>query len=348
MATGATAAAIEARELTKVYAPTRRGQAARVAVDRLTLTVGQGDVFGFLGANGAGKTTTVKMLLGFHAITSGEARLFGKPASDPSARRTVGYLPEQPYFPRFLSASETVKMHGRLAGLSRGDAAKRASLCLDRVGMSTYEKTPLGKMSKGQMQRVAFAAALVGDPSLLILDEPASGLDPIARRDMVQLLRDLAAEGKTIFLSSHFLSEVENLCRRVAILKSGVLVAEGAPADIVRGGDRMAVSLLSAQPEEAVRAIRTALDFPVEVAFPEAGKARLLVSTVHVYAVVAALESTPGAMLEAVTPVRETLEAAFFRLVGGENHDETAHGSQARPESPAPADSSSPLVPEAA
>lgn len=258
----------------------------------------------------------------------------------------MGYLPEQPYFPRFLSASETVRMHGRLAGLSRGDAAKRASSCLDRVGMSSYEKTPLGKMSKGQMQRVAFAAALVGDPALLILDEPASGLDPIARRDMVKLLRELAAEGKTIFLSSHFLSEVENLCGRVAILKSGVLVAEGAPAEITRGGERMAVSLLSAQPEETARAVRARLDFPVEVESPDTRRARLLVSPAHVYAVVAALEKTPGAMLEAVTPVRETLEAAFFRLVGGENHDEAARGSQAQTDSPA-ADSSSPLVPEA-
>lgn len=302
-------AAIQTDGLSKTYPPARRGAEPRRAVRDLNLTVRPGDVFGFLGANGAGKTTTVKMLLGFHAPTAGHAALLGVPTTDPAARRRVGYLPEQPYFPRFLTAGETVRMHARLAGLPRG-AAKAASACLERVGMAAHERTPLAKLSKGMTQRVALAAALVGDPRLLVLDEPASGLDPLGRREMVAILRELAAEGRTIFLSSHFLSEVETLCNRVAILKRGVLVAEGAPSEITRQEGRIAVTATGVRPE-AVPAFGPDVEAAPE---PMPGGLRLLVPEGRVYPVLAALEAS-RATLVSVAPGRESLEAAFFRLV---------------------------------
>ena len=302
--------AIQTDGLTKWYAPARRGGDARAAVNTLCLSVRKGDVFGFLGANGAGKTTTVKILLGFHQATSGTASLFGVPIHDPAARRRVGYLPEQPYFPRFLTAGETVRMHARLAGLSRRDA-KAATASLDRVGMAAHERTPLAKLSKGMTQRVALAAALVGDPQLLILDEPASGLDPIGRRDMVTVLKELADDGRTIFLSSHFLSEVESFCNRVAILKTGILVAEGAPSEIARQENRVAVTARGLAPEAAERLAKDT----GAVAAPSESGLRLVVSEEWVYPVLSALKES-HATLVSVVPERETLEAAFFRLVG--------------------------------
>lgn len=317
--TGTGDRAIEIAGLTKTY---RR--APRPAVDDLSLCVGRGDVFGFLGANGAGKTTTVKMLLGFHAPTTGRAALFGVPASDPRARRRVGYLPEQPYFPRFLSAGETVRMHARLAGQDRAAATASARACLERVGMSAHERTPLAKLSKGMTQRVALAAALVGDPDLLILDEPASGLDPLGRRDMIAVLRALAAEGKTIFLSSHFLSEVESLCWHVAVLRNGKLVALGAPSQVARLNEGRALVTARALDANAVRATLAAFGPDVEraPAAPDGGPdaeplLRLLVPQERVYPVVSALQ-TARATLVSVTPARETLEAAFFRLAGND------------------------------
>lgn len=312
--------AIQTDGLSKTYRPARRGAAPRVAVDGLTLTVRRGDVFGFLGANGAGKTTTVKMLLGFHAPTSGTAALLGRSTLDPAARRRVGYLPEQPYFPRFLSAGETVRMHARLAGLGRKAAPRAADDCLARVGMAAHERTPLAKLSKGMTQRVALAAALVGDPALLVLDEPASGLDPIGRREMVALLRELAAEGRTIFLSSHFLSEVESLCSHVAVLKAGRLVAQGTPAEIAcRNAGRVCVTATGLSPlAEAGLLARLGSDGTVREAASEENTLRLLVPDADVYSVLAALDAA-GATLVSAVPARETLEAAFFRLAGDED-----------------------------
>ena len=307
--------AIRAEGLTKTYAPARRGGVSRTAVDALSLEVRQGDVFGFLGANGAGKTTTVKMLLGFHVPTAGSGFLFDTPINDHRARLAVGYLPEQPYFPRFLTAGETVRMHARLAGLGRRES-RSATSCLDRVGMASHERTPLAKLSKGMTQRVALAAALVADPQLLILDEPASGLDPIGRREMIAVLRELAAEGRTIFLSSHFLNEVENLCTRVAILRAGRLVAEGAPGEIVRQETRVAVTARDVSPEAVVSALRELGPGVEALPDPAGTQLRLVVPEDRIYPALSLLERF-RATLVSVAPSRETLEAAFFRLAQG-------------------------------
>ena len=197
--------------LTKRYELGRK-LGVKTALDSLSIEVPEGVIFGFLGPNGAGKTTTIKLLLNFMQPTSGSATVMGLPTSNPATRKLVGYLPEQPYFHRFLKPIEVLSMHAALAGVERREIPKRAAAVLERVGIGEYADTPISKLSKGLTQRVGIAQALIGDPKLLILDEPTSGLDPIGRMHTKQLLVDLKNEGKTIFLSSHILSEIENVC----------------------------------------------------------------------------------------------------------------------------------------
>ena len=234
--------AIRIQNFTKHY-PVPRQKEKRVAVDDLTLGVPRGALFGFLGPNGAGKTTTIKMLLGFIPPTRGEAWLFDKPVGDDGARCRVGYLPEQPYFPKFLTAFEVARAHAGLSGLSGGRARERVETCLRQVGMWENRHMILAKCSKGMTQRVGLATALVGDPDLLIMDEPSSGLDPVGRKELRALLTTLKGEGKTIFLSSHLLSEMESVCDRVGVMARGRLVACGTPQEITRARDEVRVQI---------------------------------------------------------------------------------------------------------
>ena len=228
-----------------------RQKEKRVAVDDLTLGVPQGGLFGFLGPNGAGKTTTIKMLLGFIPPTTGEAWLFDSPWAMTARASRVGYLPEQPYFPKFLSALEVVRAHAGLSGLTGGTRAKeRVEGCLRQVGMWENRHMVLSKCSKGMTQRVGLASALVGDPDLLIMDEPSSGLDPVGRKELRALLTTLKNEGKTIFLSSHLLSEMESVCDRVGVMARGKLVACGTPQEITRARDEVRVQIEQAERDE--------------------------------------------------------------------------------------------------
>jgi len=309
--------AIRIQHFTKHY-PVPRQKGKRVAVDDLTLGVPQGALFGFLGPNGAGKTTTIKMLLGFTPPTTGEAWLFDRPVSSDGARRRVGYLPEQPYFPKFLSALEVVRAHAGLSSLAGRRAQERVEGCLRQVGMWENRHMVLAKCSKGMTQRVGLASALVGDPDLLIMDEPSSGLDPVGRKELRALLTTLKNEGKTIFLSSHLLSEMESVCDRVGVMARGRLVACGTPQEITRARDEVRVQI---EPGERDEAVNEALKAQVEdwggtvETTGEAG-ASLRVPSALVYRVMALLEQR-RARLIAVTPQRETLEDAFLRLVGG-------------------------------
>lgn len=305
--------AIRIQNFSKEYAVPRQKQ-KRVAVDDLSLTVPQGGLFGFLGPNGAGKTTTIKMLLGFIPPTRGGAWLFDQPVWDDESRRRIGYLPEQPYFPKFLSAIEVVRAHAGLAGLGGSRAKDRADDCLRTVGMYDSRYMPLSKCSKGMVQRVGLATALVGDPDLLILDEPSSGLDPLGRKELRALLSTLKDEGKTVFVSSHLLSEMESVCDRVGILARGRLVACGAPAEITQTRAEVAVQIESAERDEVLAQEVATLGGRVE-AQPEAGRTNLFVPAALVYRVLGLLE-TRRANLVAVLPQRETLEDAFLRLVG--------------------------------
>ncbi len=206
-----------------------------LAVDDLNLSVGAGEVFGFLGPNGAGKTTTVKMLLGLVHPTGGEASVLGCRPGDPAAMRRIGFLPEHFRFPPWLTAYGFLDVHGRLHGLSAAERRARIPALLDRVGLGGRQRSRLGEFSKGMQQRVGLAQALLNDPALVFLDEPTSGLDPVGRYEVREIIRELRERGVTVFLNSHYLSEVEVTCDRVGIVKRGRLVRVGT-LDSLTGG----------------------------------------------------------------------------------------------------------------
>lgn len=204
------------------------------ALDGLSLSVGRGEVFGFLGPNGAGKSTAIKVLLGLVRPDRGGARLHGRPASDPASRRSVGYLPEETHYYRFLTPEELLDLYGRLLGLDASRRRRRSAELIELIGLGPFRRKQLGTLSKGTVQKVSLAQALLGDPETLVLDEPASGLDPIARTHLRELLRRLNKEGgKTLFFSSHELSEVELLCDTCAILSGGRLLRQGPMRELV-------------------------------------------------------------------------------------------------------------------
>jgi ABC-2 type transport system ATP-binding protein len=200
---------------------------AKRAVDGLTLSVNQGEVFGFLGPNGAGKTTTMNVLLGFTNATSGDAYLFGTTVREPIARQRIGYLPELTYYYKFLNAEELLRFYARIFSIPKAETERRIDQVLKLVELEQARKRQIKTYSKGMQQRVGLAQALINDPDLLILDEPTSGLDPIGRMKVREIIQRLKTEGKTVFFSSHELGEVETVCDRVAILDQGHLKLEG-------------------------------------------------------------------------------------------------------------------------
>jgi len=304
--------AIKICGLQKKY-PATKESGERIAVENLNLETHCGSIFGFLGPNGAGKTTTIKMLLGFIKPSCGDAWIFGASVADTISRATVGYVPEQPYYPKFLSSRELVRIHAELSGLPPGAAKKRADECLELVEMSEYARQRLAKLSKGQLQRIALATALAGDPKLLILDEPSSGLDPLGRRSLRELLLRIKSSGKAIFLSSHLLSETENICDRVGVLRKGKLVACGQANEIVHHTDNI---LIEAQLPEVAPEFKTKLemwDASIDAELPEGGRL-ISAPSIVVFEVIDALK-TQNARLIRVQPEKETLEEAFIRLV---------------------------------
>lgn len=209
------------------------------ALDKLNLKVEPGRVFGFLGPNGAGKTTTIHVLLGFVEPTEGQASLFGCDVRKSIARRRIGYLPEHPDLYRFLSGRELLRFAGRLAGMGGRQLETRITEVLNEVGLDDAADRRIAAYSRGMRQRIALGQALVHDPDLLILDEPTSGLDPIARQSVRGLIRRLRDRGRTVFFSSHELSEVELVCDDIAIMAKGRLVVSGAPASLIKPGERL-------------------------------------------------------------------------------------------------------------
>ena len=219
---------IETRHLRKVFGD-------KVAVEDLSLQVERGEVFGFLGPNGAGKTTSVKMLLSLTAPSSGEGSLFGAPLSDPRVRSKVGFLPEHFRFHDWLRAEEFLQLHADLYRMPRDLAEKRIVELLDLVGLTPHAQKKLRQYSKGMLQRIGLAQALLNQPELVILDEPTSGLDPVGRRLVRDIIRDLRQKGTTVFLNSHLLSEVEITCDRVAFIKHGEVVRTSTLQTLVEG-----------------------------------------------------------------------------------------------------------------
>src|SRR3989454_851293 len=209
------------------------GRKRVVALDHLDLEVEQGEIFGFLGHNGAGKTTTIKLLLGLLFPTAGRAWILGRPIEDVSVKQHVGFLPEAPYFYEYLTAEEFLTFYGQLFGLDPASLVKRVGELLEMVGLADAHRLPLRKFSKGMLQRIGLAQALINDPALVILDEPMSGLDPIGRRDVRDIILGLKGEGKTVFFSTHILPDVEMICDRVGILVKGRLRAVGTVHELV-------------------------------------------------------------------------------------------------------------------
>lgn len=237
------ACVVKVDQLSKVFRVGFWGRRVK-AVDNLSLEVRRGEVFGFLGPNGAGKTTTLKMLMGLIYPTSGQAWLFDKEIGDQDARRRLGFLPESPYFYDYLTGREFLRFYGHLFGLRGESLDRRVTELLDMVGMSHARDLQLRKFSKGMLQRVGIAQALINDPELVVLDEPMSGLDPVGRKEIRDLILRLKDSGKTIFFSSHILHDAEMLCDRVAIIMKGKMVACGRVSELIEKGGTHSVELV--------------------------------------------------------------------------------------------------------
>jgi ABC-2 type transport system ATP-binding protein len=225
--------AIEILDLEKSYLVGFWRKRPKLALHPLRLTIEEGEVFGFLGPNGAGKTTTLKLLMGLVFPTAGSARLLGMPMDDPNVKSQIGFLPEQPYFYDHLTARELLNYYGQLSGVPAKGRSARVEKMLARVGLSNAAGTQLRKFSKGMLQRVGLAQAILHDPKLVFLDEPMSGLDPMGRREVRDLIQQLRAEGKTVFFSTHILSDAEALCDRVGVIHQGELRGVGAVTELL-------------------------------------------------------------------------------------------------------------------
>ena len=230
---GGPPAALDAASLSKIYRSGPGGAGIR-ALDGLDLVVPRGVVFGLLGPNGAGKTTLAKLALGIAHATSGTIAVLGRPAGEVAVRARVGYLPENHRYPAHLNGEQVLHFFGALSGIAPGERERRVTSLLRRVRLEEWRRTPVRRYSKGMLQRLGLAQAILNEPDLLILDEPTDGVDPVGRREIRDLLLEQKARGATIFLNSHLLSEVERLCDRVAILKNGRLVREGHVDDLTR------------------------------------------------------------------------------------------------------------------
>ena len=223
---------IEIRELSKEYRDFW-GKRKVLALDRLTLDVYKGEVFGFLGPNGSGKTTTVKLLLGLLFATNGHATVLGKEPGSVEANQHIGFLPEESYLYRFLNAEETLDFYGRLFKIPALERKRRVNLLIEKVGLDHARRRQLKEYSKGMARRIGLAQALINDPDIVILDEPTSGLDPIGTREIKDLILDLKGHGKTVFMCSHLLADVEDVCDRIAILFQGKLEVVGKVSELL-------------------------------------------------------------------------------------------------------------------
>jgi len=301
--------AIEIDNLTKDYETGFWRKRQTRALDGLSLTVEAGQIFGFLGANGAGKTTTLKLLMRLIYPTGGTARILGRDINDVAMHARIGYLPENPYFYDYLTAREFLNYCGELFGLDRAIRERRTSELLTRVNLETKGwDRQLRKFSKGMLQRVGLAQALVNDPEIVFLDEPMSGLDPVGRREVRDLIASLRTSGKTVFMCSHILSDIEVLCDSVAILKHGRLAHSGSLAELRAGETNMfEVIATGADPE----ALKQRLDAGAAVTTTPSGLRIEVANESEVDPVMAALRQVHGKLVS-VQPVRQSLEELFL------------------------------------
>ncbi|HEY0752820.1 MAG TPA: ABC transporter ATP-binding protein [Ktedonobacteraceae bacterium] len=305
--------AIEVVDLTKTY-----GQL--VAVDQASFTMVRGEAFGFLGPNGAGKSTVVKMLTGLVRPTSGSICILGKPVNHLETRKRIGYLPELPTFHRWLKAGEFLTFHGKLYGLRGQTLRKRRAEVLALVGLSGREQQRLGTFSKGMLQRIGLAQALINQPDLLILDELVSGLDPVGVRDMRELLRQLKARGISIFLNSHQLADIEALCDRIAIINHGQILKIGSPASLFAGKIILEARVNYASPDllRRLRALALSVEtLPITETSSDIEIHTLLINIEHEAqaADIASAIHDCGVRLYALAPRRNSLEHLFLETI---------------------------------
>ena len=302
-------AVISVRDLKKAYrTPFRRKRVD--ALRGVSFEVGRGEIYGFLGPNGAGKTTTIRTLMGLIRATGGEASILGHRFPSRAARARVGFLPEQPYFYDYLTVAELLDLMGRLCGVDATTRKKRANELIARVGLDRAKNTSLKKYSKGMMQRAGLAQALMNDPEVIVLDEPMSGLDPIGRKEIRDLILEQRDRGKTVFFSTHILADVEAVADRIAIVARGQIQVEGVPSELV-GHAVLGVDVTLRIGEQGIGDL------------PSRAKSHRLVGRDLILSLapdtnvdeVLAQARTVGASVISVTPNHETLEDLFLRQI---------------------------------
>jgi ABC-2 type transport system ATP-binding protein len=311
--------AIEILGLEKTYMVGFWRKRPKCALSPLQLTVEDGEIFGFLGPNGAGKTTTLKLLMGLVFPTAGSARILGRDWTDPSVKAQIGFLPEQPYFYDYLTAHELLEYYGQLSGVPAKQRKQRVERVLEQVGLRDVKGVQLRKFSKGMLQRVGIGQAILHDPKLVFFDEPMSGLDPMGRREVRDLMEQLKHEGKTVFFSTHILSDAEALCDRVAIIHKGELRGIGAVEDLtssVQG--KVEVIWQGTQAPASIEALGAEIHLTGD-------RVRAIIAESQQDAVIDALRRERLRLI-AITPVRTSLEAYFVEKL---RHAETSVGSKA-------------------
>ena len=319
-------AVVETFGLTKIYAldfldvehgrlklRLSRKRRQRVALKDLTLAVEEGEIFGLLGPNGAGKTTTLKILMGLIFPTRGSAKILDRPLGDKWAKAHLGFLPENPYFYDYLTGVEFLKYYGQLYGIPRHERAVRADALLERVGLRDAANLPLKGYSKGMLQRIGLAQAILNDPKIVVLDEPQSGLDPLGRKEIRDMILQLREEGKTVFFSSHILSDAELVCDRVGILYGGELKSMGKLGDLLSARIREYEIVARGVPETTLDQWRSR----AQRLLVQKDEAMIIVRQESEAREILAQINTLGASLVSFNPRRETLEEYFIAQIRG-------------------------------
>jgi ABC-2 type transport system ATP-binding protein len=307
-------AAIQVENLTKDYPFGFLHLKKKRSLEGLTMEVEDGEVFGFLGPNGAGKSTTIKLLAGLIFPTAGTARILGKPISDIAMHQEIGYLPEQPYFYDYLTAAELLDYFAQIHHLKAADRRERIDRMLKKVGLETARKIQLRKYSKGMLQRVGLAQAILHDPKVVILDEPMSGLDPLGRREVRDIILELKKEGRTVLFSTHILSDAEMLCDRVGVIAGGKLRGVGAPDEIVGIKAHGMEILFELAPDRASVTEAAAL---LSRATRTGNRYRVHVEEAELYSMLEQLKNA-GVRILSVTQVKPSLEEFFMGLVSAD------------------------------
>jgi ABC-2 type transport system ATP-binding protein len=303
--------AVYTQDLTKIYSTGFWKTKKFCALDHLNLTVHENEVFGYLGPNGAGKSTTLKLLMSLTFPTSGKAEILGRPPQASATRKQIGFLPEHPYFYEYLTADEFLRYYAGLFDMPDALIQQRIGYYLHLAGVYEYRKMQLRKYSKGMIQRIGIVQALINDPKVIFLDEPMSGLDPVGRREVRDLILKLKEEGKTVFFSTHILNDVEQLCDRVAILNRGKLIGSGLLKDLISKEIHHVEIVLDGIEEEMLRQVTGSMATP----HMTGTTFRLdLDASTPLAPIITKIEEAGGRIIS-INPIRQTMEDYFFSLL---------------------------------